>query len=126
MNAPRFWTRRAIRWPIKLALWGVTILATVVLVFALQARARLPDLKAWHRIHLEHEFHAGDPHGPASFDEYRQLEERLIKEMRERVLDAPQAADTWQLGRYNPQSAVAHLALDTPYNHSFELAPAGE
>ncbi|HKE95867.1 MAG TPA: alpha/beta fold hydrolase [Povalibacter sp.] len=126
MNSSRFRTRRAVRWLINFALLGVIILATIVLVFSLQARARLADLKAWHQLQLQHEFHAGDPRGPGSFDEYRQLEERLIKEMRERVLDAPQARDTWQLSRYNPQSAVAHLALDTPYNHSFDLVPAGE
>jgi alpha-beta hydrolase superfamily lysophospholipase len=127
MNATtRPWTRRVLKWVVNVLVLGLTIVATIVLVFALQARARLPDLKVWHRIHLDQEFRARDPKAPASFAEYRKLEERLIKEMHERVLDNPQSADTWQLGRYNPQSIVAHLALETPYNHSFELAPAGE
>jgi alpha-beta hydrolase superfamily lysophospholipase len=124
--APRPLARRAVKWLVNVAVLVIAILVTIVLVFALQARARLPDLKAWHRIHLEHEFRAGDPRAPRSFDEYRQLEERLVREMRERVLDDPQSADAWQLSRYNPQSVVAHLALETRYNRSFDLAPAGE
>ena len=116
--------RRALKWLINLVVLVVVILATVVLVFALQARARLPDLKAWHEVELKSEFRAGD--SIDSFDAYRQLEQRLIDEMHERVLDDPQAADTWQLSRYRPHGVVATLAMDTPYNRSFELAPVGE
>jgi predicted alpha/beta-fold hydrolase len=118
--------RRAAKALLYLAVFGVTILLTVVLVFALQARARLPELRAWHRIQLDEEFRASDSSAPASFADYLRLEERLIRQLHERVLDAPQSADTWQLGRYNPKSVVARLALDTPYNRSFELAPPHE
>jgi esterase/lipase len=41
------------------------------------------------------------------------------------VLDHPESADTWPLSRYNPQSIVSKLALETPYNRSYELAPRG-
>ena len=60
-----------------------------------------------------------------SFEAYRRQEDRLFAELRERVYEGPEA-DTSSLGRYNPHSVVAALALDTPYNRSFELAPAGE
>ena len=60
-----------------------------------------------------------------SFEAYRQQEERLFAELRERIY-AGENADTFTLGRYNPRSVVAELALDTPYNRSFELVPAGE
>jgi esterase/lipase len=42
------------------------------------------------------------------------------------VLDNPQAADSAPISRYNPRSVAAKLALDTRYNQSFELVPAGE
>ena len=49
--APRPLVRRAVKRLVNVAVLVIAILVTIVLVFALQARARLPDLKAWHRIH---------------------------------------------------------------------------
>ena len=98
-------------------------LATIVLVFALQARLRLSDLCPWHRIVLQQEFRAGVVGAPASFEEYRQLEDRLFAELRKRVLDDPAAADTQLLSRYNPKSVPGRLSLDTTYNRSYELEP---
>ena len=123
---PRPLARRALKLLGYVGIFGLTILVTIVLVFALQARARLAELKAWHLVELRQEFHTDEPGAPASFTEYRELEKRLIEEMRERVVDAPQSADSWQLSRYNPKSVVARLALDTTYNHSFELVPTGK
>lgn len=103
---------------------AVTVLVTIVLVFALQARLRLADLKPWHKTELVEEFRAGRVGEPASFAEYRALEDRLFTELRAKVLDDPSAADTQLLGRYTPGSTPARLALETPYNRSFELVPA--
>ncbi|MCU0975981.1 MAG: alpha/beta fold hydrolase [Steroidobacteraceae bacterium] len=114
------------RWLAYLAGFGATVLATIVFVYALQARVRLPDLQAWHRITLEEEFRATAGNAPASFDEYQALEERLFAELEQRVLDDPEAADTQPLGRYTPGSLPARMALDTPWNRSYELAPEGE
>ena len=117
------------RWLITPSLYlvgvAVTALATIVLVYAVQARVRLPELHAWHRIVLREEAGRAHPAAFESFVAYRQQEERLFAELRERIY-AEQAADTFALGRYNPQSVVARLALDTPYNRSYELAPVGE
>jgi alpha-beta hydrolase superfamily lysophospholipase len=117
------------RWLIKALLYlgalAATVLATIVLVYAVQARVTLPELKAWHRIVLGEEAGRNHPEAFESFDAYRQQEERLFAELRERIYSA-EAADTFTLGRYNPRSVVATLALDTPYNRSFELAPSGE
>ena len=104
----------------------VLVLVTIVAVFAFQARARLPELKAWHLVELEHEFRRGRADTPHSFPEYRSLEDRLFAELRRRVLDDPQTADRAPISRYNPGSVVARLALGGQYNHSFELIPAGE
>jgi alpha-beta hydrolase superfamily lysophospholipase len=115
--------RRLARWLLYLVGMGAIGLASIVLLFAFQARLRLPALRSWHRVVLEGEFHAGRTDAPASFDDYRRLEDRLFAEMRKRVLDDPAAADTQMLGRYNPNGVVSKLALDTPYNRSFELVP---
>src|SRR5688572_14913777 len=117
------------RWLIKplvyLAVLAVTVLATIVLVYAVQARINLPELRAWHRIVLREEAGARNPGAFESFEAYRQQEDKLFAELRERIYRAPEA-DTFSLGRYNPRSVVAELALDTPYNRSYELIPAGE
>ena len=117
------------RWLIKPLLYAaglaVTVLLTIVLVYAVQARVRLPELHAWHSIVLREEAGRNHPDAFESFDAYRRQEERLFAELRDRIY-APNEADTFALGRYNPQSVVARLALDTPYNRSYELAPAGE
>jgi acetyl esterase/lipase len=111
------------RWAIYLIGLVAAVIATIVLVFAFQARLRLPELRAWHRIKLEQEFHSGRSVTPASFDDYRRLEDRLFAELRKRVLDNPAASDTQSLGRYNPKSVPGKLSFETMYNHSYELVP---
>ena len=116
-------TRGVVRMALYLAGLVAAVLATIVIVFAVQARLRLPDLQPWHRIELANEFHAGRAGEPKTFPEYLALEERLFAELRKRVLDDPAAADPAPVGRYHPQSVPARLALDTPYNRSYELVP---
>jgi alpha-beta hydrolase superfamily lysophospholipase len=100
------------------------VLATIVLVFALQARFRLADLEPWHRVRLTAEYRFDRAGAPQSFEEYLALEDRLFTEVRREIVESPAAADTGLLGRYTPGSAPARLALDTPYNRSFELEPS--
>jgi alpha-beta hydrolase superfamily lysophospholipase len=116
--------RRALKWLLYLAGLCVTVLVTIVLVFAFQARVRLADLRSWHEVSLASEFRAGSANAPKTFAEYRALEDRLFGELRRKVLDDAHAADTQLLGRYTPGSIPARLALETPYNRSFELVPA--
>jgi hypothetical protein len=99
----------------------VTRLATIV-PSAVQARSTYQPRVA--PIVLREEAGARNP-AAESFEAYRRQEDRLFAELRERIYTG-RGADTFELGRYNPQSVVAELALDTPYNHSYELVPAGE
>lgn len=113
------WVRRV---TVLLVILALSVPATIVLVFAIQARVRLEELHPWHRLSLP-EFHAGRPDAPRTFADYKRLEDALFAELRRRLLDDPSAADRARLSRYNPESVPAHLALDTPYNRSFELVP---
>lgn len=114
-----------LRWIVKglLALAGLAafVVGGIVVGFALQARFRLPELRAWHRLTLREEFRAGRA---ASFPDYLKLEDRLFDEVRRRILDDPAAADRLPLGRYNPSSLASRWALQTRYNRSYELTPA--
>jgi alpha-beta hydrolase superfamily lysophospholipase len=116
-------TRRAAKAALYLAGLVAAVLATIVVVFAVQAHLRLPDLQPWHRIELAEEFRAGRAGAPKSFPEYLALEERLFAELRKRVLDDPAVADPALIGRYNPNSVPAQLALGGPHNRSYELVP---
>lgn len=101
------------KWIIYPVLIGASVLATVVLVFAVQARG-LPELQPWHRLNLD-DFRAGKV---GTFADYLALEERLFARI--------PLEDPGVYSRYNPKSVVARLAMETKYNRSFELAPAGE
>jgi len=96
---------------------------TIVLVFAIQARVLLPDLRPWHRLILKSEFRAGRSDTPKTFEAYLRLEDRLFAELRSRVMDDPAAADRYAIGRFNPATIPAKLALGTLYNRSFEFVP---
>jgi len=122
MHSVRRWVIKPLVYLVALA---VTVLVTIVLVYAVQARVNLAELHAWHRIVLSEEAGREHPEAFESFEAYRQQEERLFAELRERIYGA-ETADTLELGRYNPRSVVAKLALDTPFNRSYELEPAGE
>ena len=115
--------RGILRWLRYAVITALTVLVTILLVFAMQARIRLPELAAWHKLELAEEFSVARNGPTPSFDEYLRLEERLFAELRKRVLDDPKAADTFVLGRYNPESIPARLALATPHNRSYELVP---
>lgn len=115
--------RRTTRWLLYLLAFGASLLGAIVLAFAVQARLRLPGLKAWHRVELREEFAAGRRDAPATFRDYWRLEDRLFDEMRAKILADPAAADKMTYGRYNLASVPAHLAYETPYNRSYELSP---
>ncbi len=115
--------RRALRVTAIAAATALTVPATIVLVFAIQARVRLPELRPWHRLVLRSEFRAGRPGTPKTFEEYLRLEERLFAELRSRVMEDEAAADRYAIGRFNPKAIPARLALNTPYNRSYELTP---
>ena len=115
--------RFLIRWLAYAILAAVAVLGLIVVGFAVQARYLLPDLHAWHTIELSSEFKSGVAGTPKSFEEYRRLEDRLFAELRTRILEDPKSADSFVLGRYNPGSVPEKLALETVYNHSYELAP---
>jgi len=120
--------KAATKGTVRLALYAgclvAAVLVTVVIVFAVQARVRLPDLQPWHRIELNAEFRAGRAEAPKTFADYLALENRLFEEVRARVIDNPAMASHDAVSRYNPNSVPAQLALGERYNRSYELVPS--
>src|SRR4051794_12586836 len=97
--------RRLTIWLAYLAAGAAGVLATIVLVFAVQARLRLPDLRAWHQVTLEQEYRVGGAQAPASFAEYLAREEQLFRELHRRVLDDAAPAATGPRGPPKSQRA---------------------
>ena len=118
------WRRRLGYVFLAIAALAASALGGIVLLFAIQARVRLSDLHAWHRVRLDEEFRAGSRGAPATFADYLKLEDRLFAEMRRKVFDDPASADSFLLSRYHPGSIPERLALDTPHNRSHEVAAA--
>ena len=116
-------TRRTVKTALYLAGLVGAVLATIVVVFAVQARLRLPDLEPWHRIELAEEFRASRAGAPKTFPAYLALEERLFAELGRRVFDDPAVADRAATGRYNPAAVPAQLARGSRHNRSYELVP---
>jgi hypothetical protein len=124
---PRPWARRVLKWTGYLAASPSRSWPRYVLVFALQgprAPARLAGL-------------APSPARPgiSCLEPRRTDVVQPIPRARRSphqpaagaVLDDAKSADDLAARPlHNPNSVVSRLALDTPYNHSYELAPPGE
>jgi alpha-beta hydrolase superfamily lysophospholipase len=120
------WFARWIRpLALRLAALLAIVLATIVGVFAVQARLRLPDLQPWHRLALAEEYRVDRRGAPQSFEEYLALEARLATELQRRLLDHAELVGGQPLSRFDPHSVPGRLALGGPHNRSHELAPEG-
>lgn len=126
MNATsllRLLRRRLVRLCLYLLGTLLTVLATIIIGFAVQARLRLPDLEPWHQLQLAEEFRENATNAPRSFADYLALETRLFDEVRTRLSGTAAAASWGPSNRFNPQSTPGQLAGGAHNNRSYELLP---
>jgi alpha-beta hydrolase superfamily lysophospholipase len=95
---------------------GAFIILLIVFVVALDNR---PDLHVWHLAELDEEFTASSPVG--SFEEYLSLEDRLFRQLDERVYQKIEPSDRYQVNRFYRGSASDPGRWSTNLNRSFEL-----
>src|SRR5262245_57053096 len=112
--------RLAIKWLLRAVVAAAAGLALIVLLVAMQSRAKHSQLHAWHRIKLREEFRAGQGN-VKSFEDYLKLEDRLFNELHRKLLDDPAAADPFVVSKYHAGSPSSRRAWETPYNRSYEL-----
>lgn len=115
-----------LRWGLRVLFWGATVLATVVLLRAFDAR-RLPDLQLWHRVHLESEFRARDLASTTTLEDYLKREDRLFDELERKVVDRVPASQEYLANRYWRESPMNPERFDRVrnWNRTFELLPEG-
>jgi alpha-beta hydrolase superfamily lysophospholipase len=109
------------RWLLRAALVVVLVLVTLIIGGAYDARWRLPDLKAWHRLKLQ-DLEASDLDGRFTFAQYRAREETLFAELRafESTIDP---LERTPVNRYHPGSRSHPMTAGHDWNRSYETEP---
>ena len=100
---------------------GILALVTLILGGAFDARWRLPDLKAWHRLALD-DLVASDLDERFTLAEYLAREDQLFAEVRafESTIDGPERTP---VNRYHPGSLSHPGSAGHDWNRSFETEP---
>jgi len=104
---------------IKALLYGVAGAFLVILTGAVIFLDSRPDLKIWHTAELDAEFTTdSDVH---SFSDYLALEDRLFKQLDERVYAQISPGDRHAVNRYSRNSLSDPARWSRNWNRSFEL-----
>ncbi len=109
------------RWVRRAGFAAVLVVVTVIVGGAYDARRRLPDLEAWHRVSFD-DVSASTIDDAFTFAQYRAREERLFAEVRafESTIDP---ADRTPVNRYYEGSRSHFSKAGRDWNRSFETEP---
>ena len=98
------------------SMMGAAVVLVIVFVAYLDSR---PDLSVWHTADLEEEFTADA--GVDTFSEYLALEDRLFRQLDQRVYQEVPAAQLSAINRYTRGSLSDPARWASNWNQSFEL-----
>jgi len=112
--------KTVINWTMRCLLWLVTIVFTIILVRAFDART-LPDLSSWHRPVIESEFTADDSDHITTLEDYLKLEDQVFDELNNDIYQHLKPSERLPLSRYTRGSQVDPDNFDQNWNRSFEL-----
>ncbi len=111
----------------RIAIWTVLVLSVCAFALLILASGG-PPLKPWHTEELTQEFTAQRADEIRTFDNYRQLEDRLFAELDEKVYKPTGTGPEYALVRYSAGSAADPRHRTPNWNRSLELpadGPAG-
>lgn len=100
--------------------WMVFGLAAFAAAVCVQGCGGTP-LKPWHTEKLTEEFSTGRAGEIRTFDDYRQLEDRLFKQLEEKVYPHTETGPEYALVRYSAGSAADPQQRRPNWNRSFEF-----
>ena len=97
--------------------------AAAIAVWLLGQGCGGPPLEPWHTEMLTEEFTAAKAGEIRTFDDYRQLEDRLFTQLEKEVYARVDTGPAHQLARYSAGSAADPRNDQPDWNRSFELTP---
>ena len=118
----RNWLKRAIRILLRTSLAGFIAFLTILLVRAFDTRG-LPDLQVWHKVKLSNEFDRRKYRREITFEQYRDIEDRLFAELDKKVFSETGSAEQDKYNRYTRSSLSCSDRFTQNWNRSFELVP---
>ena len=112
---------RLSRWLLRAVLLVVFVLVVLIVGGAYDARWRLPDLKAWHRLKLD-DVKAAELDDHFTFAQYQAREEKLFAEVHafEATIDP---LERTPVNRYHPGSLSHPSSAGRDWNRSYETEP---
>lgn len=96
-------------------------LLIVILFGVLMLQACAAPLKPWHTERLDEEFTQVKAQDIQSLDDYLVLEDRLFRQMDEKIYAHSETGPAYQLDRFSPGSAADPRQQEPNWNRSFEL-----
>jgi alpha-beta hydrolase superfamily lysophospholipase len=103
---------------------AVTVLVTVVVGAAFDARRRHPELSPWHRLVPADEMTAADIGPDTTLEEYLRREAAVFEQVRREIEQPLAENDRTPANRYNLQGIASPTRLARDYNRTFEIGPA--
>ena len=113
---------------IRVAAISAATLALIILSIAFLAQRSKPDLSLWHTVTLKTEFQAHDADDDFGWAQYLELEDRLFKELDDKIVrpSAGEANPLWN--RYAVDGVNNPATFPRNWNRSYELtnpSPSG-
>ncbi len=91
--------KRILGWIVRAVLLAGLLVFTVLLAWAFESQS-MPALRFWHPASLSAEFTARDATPESALQDYLEREERLFRELREKVYDRVEPTDDLIFSRY--------------------------
>jgi len=114
--------KRLFVWSMKVLILLGIVAMTVLLAWAFQSRT-MPALRVWHTASLTEEFTAGDAKQQSSLKDYLDREERLYRELHEKVYGQVKPTEDLLFSRYRKGGPQDPEWPERNWNRTFELVP---
>ncbi len=114
------WARR---WAGRVLLLAATVLLTIVVGGALDARRRHPELSSWHRLVPSAEVTAADLGPRVTLEEYLRREDGVFDQVHREIEQRLPESERTAANRYNVRGISSPARLPRDYNRTFEIAP---
>lgn len=114
--------KRILTWVVTGVLLAGLLIFVLLLVGAFKSRSK-PALRIWHTESLSSEFTARDETPESILQDYLNREERLFREVKEKVYDRMERADDLIFSRYRSGGPQDPERWQRNWNRTFELVP---